>query len=145
MTAILEADPAPAVSPVENLPVAAGKKRRGRPKKIREAAAASTEAAALPSDDFKSVVKQAVQEATKKAPAPGALTRKGVAGLVKQLVRQNARTTVNAELRSDDGQVIGPTAVADVRKELADQDKKEIQAQSAAEHHPHRAILLRMR
>lgn len=96
-------------SPVDNLPVAAGKRRRGRPKKVREAAAAENppqpgdgSPPPPPNADIASVVTQAVEKAVKKTKAPGPETRKGIVGLVKQVTRHEVARAVKGELATRD-------------------------------------------
>lgn len=104
------AAPVEVSSPVDNLPVAAGKRRRGRPKKVREAAAAAVtssspadgSAAAPANADLASVVTQAVAKAVKKSKLPGPETRKGIVGLVKQVTRQEVARAVKGELSTRD-------------------------------------------
>lgn len=132
-------------SPIDHLPVAAGKRRRGRPRKIREAAAAEGQTsetaskAGSPPADISKIVKSAVAEAIQRNKPAGPTTRRGIVGLVKQVASQEARRAVKQELPDS------PVVETQVRQHLANEEKEEILADS--EHrrsHPY-WHLLRMR
>lgn len=102
-------------SPVDNLPVGAGKKRRGRPRKARvsaESAAvgpptvAGGDGAPPPgTDGVVGLVKEAVSEAIKKNKPPGLTSRRGIVGLAKQVARVEARKLVGEQSKEVGGQV----------------------------------------
>lgn len=98
--------PDEAKSPVENLPVGAGKKRRGRPKKVRVAESGSVPAVNPVADgsaqpaDISDVVTAAIGKALKKGKPPGPETRKGITGLVKQVTRSEVQRAVRNELKT---------------------------------------------
>ena len=102
-------DPEPAkASPVDSLPVAAGKNRRGRPRGRRVADAAiavldgADAASPQSSPDLVADIKHAVEEAVKRPKAPGAMTRKGIVSAARAVARSTVRSLVNRELKASD-------------------------------------------
>lgn len=94
-------------SPVDNLPVAAGKKRRGRPRKARPA----SEQVIVPAPEAKEPAE------------PSGMARKNVVALVKQLVKQHAPAPA-AQPQPPDSEkqltaAVGRRAAAAARRELA--------------------------
>jgi hypothetical protein len=127
-------------SPVENLPVASGKKRRGRPRKVREAETAADAAGKQPENgssppaDLVSTIKSAVKEAVEKNTRPtGPTSRKGIAGLVRQLTRSEVRRAVAEE---SGGNAPSPGLAAHVRDVLADDEVKAVASVDHGQSHP---------
>jgi hypothetical protein len=94
-------------SPVENLPAASGKKRKGRPRKQRIddaatiAASMASQALPLQAEEVKAAIKEAVTAAVKKPKAADPESVKGIAGLEREVTRAAVKKAVREEIGSD--------------------------------------------
>lgn len=140
-------------SPVDNLPVAAGGKRRGRPRKVRidDAAsnAAAVAAASLPlqAEEIKKVVKEAVTAAVSKPkpPAPAPESPKGIAGLEKEIKRAATKRKIRQELKRTGASDLAPATDELVEEAISRQSVESIRQSLASEARPPHWWLLRMR
>lgn len=116
-------------SPIEHLPVAAGKRRRGRPRKTHVAAAVMDavkgDGPAPAAADLASVVENAVEKVLKRGRTPSPGSVKGINAAVRQVERSDVRRAVKLEV----GASAHSGRDAEVLDALADAEKKEIAAQ----------------
>lgn len=137
-------------SPVDNLPAAQGKRRRGRPRKhrIEETAniAAEIASSALPiqKEEVKAAIREAVKEAVKRPEPVDPESVKGIQGLATQVRRAAAKKAVTEELRRDDGEVISGVTEETISDVIAQQEIDSIRADQKKPKPPH-WWLLRMR
>lgn len=100
-------------SPIDNLPVAAGKKRRGRPRKEHVVAAVNGAIAKAPGtaatqsgvDALKAAVKTAIEKALARRKPAGPTSRQGIAGLAKQVARSEVASAIRSGISEQGGTV----------------------------------------
>jgi len=125
-------------SPVDNLPVATGKRRRGRPRKARvveaaQEAVSASDAASPAGADVGQVVTAAVEKALKRKKAPGPETRQGIVGLVKQVTRQEVARAVKGELKTRE---FNAGMADEVREAVTVHDSSDALATQHGQSHP---------
>lgn len=125
-------------SPIDNLPVAAGKRRRGRPRKVREAEAAAKEGPAT-SPDVLSEVKGAISQALAKKKAPDPLTRKGIVAITKQVARSTVTKLVRNEQKLAQPQPAG--LESEIRDVIAAQNSSDVLTTEHGQSHPYWFLL----
>jgi hypothetical protein len=110
-------------SPVDNLPVAAGKRRRGRPKKVVEAAVAGVKGLSGDGSQPPPAAK------VKKGQHTASMSRSQVHGLVKQQVESALKRRVSSSartvVRESAPSSVDPGVLADVHKEIVAQQQAE--------------------
>jgi hypothetical protein len=135
-------------SPVENLPVAAGKRRRGRPRKNplpppvqggTTAAATSPQVAAVGAVIAQAVKTAVMSSLAKRAPADP-LSRSAVAQVASSVARSELRKLVQDEVanaRPD----LGTQSRAEVRDVIADASARDVLSTDHGQGNPHWHLL----
>lgn len=141
---------------IENLPVAAGKRRRGRPRKVRIADAVENAVVTAPANpqsqengvsppssasDLRKIVRDAVEGVVKARKPASPHSKKGVLGVLKQVARSEVRKLVTRELQNAKSDV-GAASQSEIRDVVADEVTRDVLSTDHGQSHPFWHLLM---